>query len=94
MQDKHLVPKGQPFDLVCKKPKGVSEPTVQWKKSNGSPISKPYWLKDVQTLAINKTTLNDTDTFKCIATNEAGSVDADIQIIVSGTCCTFNSVQS
>lgn len=89
MEKEHLVAKGQPFQLLCKTPKGISKPKVRWTKADGSAIAKPFYLKNNKTLSIDKTTLNDSSSFKCIANNEAGSKEVVVQIIVSGNDITF-----
>ena len=94
MEKTELAAEGQPFQLVCKTPSGVSTPKVQWTKADGSPVSKPYWLKDTKPLSINKTTLNDSSSFKCIAKNEAGSKEIIVQITVSGEYhCSNNCIR-
>lgn len=65
---------------------GLPKPEVIWEKNGKSipPIGSRYMMSRTGSLQFTNIEVNDSGQYRCIATNDAGSVFRDIELIVQG----------
>jgi len=68
----------------CKKPSGLPEPTITWKRAVDQALPKKFGVEGCCTLKKNRTKQVDSGNYTCIAKNLAGSESSTVEIIVSG----------
>lgn len=75
---------GETILLECSPPKGIPEPTVQWKKNNqilDVQASKRMRIVDGGNLAIQDTRSSDEGQYQCVAKNVVGTRETSIAIL-------------